>query len=115
MWGRVVEIMTAVWLGFSPFIFRTEPPTSLIWLDFCLALAITVLAALSYWRPTRHAHLVTLGVAGAMVIYGRFAELPPPPAQQNHIVVGLFLLMIAVVPNQASQPAKQWMKPVDHP
>lgn len=113
MWARVIEIMTAVWLGYSPFIFREEGSTSLIWIDFCLGLAIADLAGLSYWPPTRHAHLITLAIAGGLVIYGRFAELPPTPAQQNHVVVGLFLLMIAVVPNHASQPPRQWMKPVE--
>ncbi len=108
MWGRVVEIMTAVWLGLSPFIFRTQSDAWVLWVDLLTALTICVLAGCSYWPPTRYAHLLTLLVALGLIVWGRFAELPPPPIHQNHIVVGLFLLMIAVVPNEASSPPRAW-------
>lgn len=113
MWGRVIEIMTAVWLAISPFVFRVQSDTSLIWIDSLTALLIVILAGLSYWRPTRHAHLGTLLVALGMTFWGRFAELPPPPIHQNHIVVGLFLVMIAIIPNEASRPPTAWRAPAD--
>ena len=114
MWGRVVEIMIATWLALSPFIFRAQESATLVWIDCSTAFAIALLAALSYWPPTRHAHLLTLVIAAALVVYGRFAELPPPPAQQNHIVIGLLLLMIAVIPNLASSPPMQWREQLGH-
>ncbi len=108
MWGRVIEIMTAVWLAMSPFIFRSQHMTSLLTIDLLVALLIAVLAGLSCWKPTRHAHLLTLLVAVGLIVWGRFATAPPPPVHQNHIVVGLFLLMIALIPNDASQPPTVW-------
>ncbi len=108
MWGRVVEIMTAVWLALSPFIFRVQGDESLVWIDSLTALTIVCLSGLSYWHPTRHAHLGIIVVATGLALWGRLAELPPPPIQQNHIVVGLFLLMIAIIPNEASRPPKAW-------
>ncbi|TWT64895.1 SPW repeat domain-containing protein [Allorhodopirellula solitaria] len=108
MWGRVVEIMTAVWLAVSPFVFGVQDNGTLLWADIGIASLIWLFSGLSYWRPTRHAHLLILLVSAGLVLWGRFAEIPPTPAHQNHIVVGLFLMMIAVIPNQASLPPQAW-------
>ncbi|MCM2372529.1 SPW repeat domain-containing protein [Aporhodopirellula aestuarii] len=108
MWGRVVEIMTAVWLAASPFVFSSQSDPAILWGDLLIALLICILSGLSYWPPTRHAHLLILLVAIGLIAWGRFAVLPPPPEHQNHIVVGLFLLMIALIPNHASQPPRVW-------
>ncbi|WP_323379662.1 SPW repeat domain-containing protein [Stieleria sedimenti] len=108
MWGRVVEIMTAVWLAISPFVFRVQGSESFVLIDSLVALLVAILAGLSYWHPTRHAHLLNLVVASGLTLWGRFAEIPPPPIHQNHIVVGLFLLMIAIIPNDASRPPLAW-------
>ncbi|QDT07053.1 hypothetical protein K227x_54780 [Rubripirellula lacrimiformis] len=110
MWGRVVEIMTAVWLASSPWIFRASSDPSLMWGDLGISLLIASLAGLSYWRPTRHAHLLILFVAVGLITWGRLAGTPPPSAHQNHIVVGLFLLMMALIPNDASNPPEAWSK-----
>tara|TARA_R110002073_G_scaffold73085_10_gene178814 strand:+ start:3925 stop:4278 length:354 start_codon:yes stop_codon:yes gene_type:complete len=108
MWGRVIEIMTAVWLAASPFVFQSPVDPVILWVDFGIALLISTLAGLSYWRPTRHAHLLILVVATGLIVWGRFFVVPPPPVHQNHIVVGLFLLMIALIPNEASKPPLVW-------
>ena len=113
MWGRVVEIMTAVWLGMSPYIFRSQGNDLIIRVDSLVSLTIIVLSGLSYWRPTRHAHLGILVVAIALTVWGRIAELPPPPVHQNHIFVGLFLLMIAIIPNHALRPPRVWREVAD--
>lgn len=108
MWGRVIEIMTAVWLALSPYIFRVNHDSTAIGVDSLLALSIAILAGLSYWQPTRHAHIGILLIALGLALYGRFAESPPSPWHQNHIATGLFLLMIALIPNHASQPPQGW-------
>ena len=107
MWGRVVEIMTAVWLAFSPYIFPGGDMVFYHWFDNLIALSIIVFAGLSFWRPTRHAHVLTLLVALGLAIFGRLQGSPPAPIDQNHIAVGLFLLMIAIIPNYASQPPRE--------
>jgi hypothetical protein len=110
MWGRVIEIMTAVWLALSPFIFRVEDSMGLVAFDSLAALTIAGLAGLSYLPALRHIHFAILVVAIVLVTVGRFWQMPPSPPQQNHIVVGLFLLMIAVIPNHASHPPDGWRK-----
>lgn len=116
MWGRIVEIMTAVWLALSPFIFQVQDQPVLMWADNLIALLIMVLSGLSYWRPTQHAHVLILLVAVGLIVWGRFGYgTPPPPIHQNHLAVGIFLLMIAIVPNEAAQPSEQWRAVVEPP
>lgn len=108
MWARVVEILVGVWLCFSPFIFGVPDDTTM-WIDFGLAAAVAILASLSYYYPLRYIHLLSLLVALFLILWGRFAEAsPPPPYHQNHISVGIFLLMIAIIPNHASLPDPVW-------
>lgn len=114
MWGRVVEIMTAVWLAASPFIFGVQSKATLLWADQLIALLICILSGLSYWYSTRHAHLLILVIAIGLIVWGRFAVLPPTPPHQNHIVVGLFLLMMALIPNEASMPPRAWRQHPAH-
>jgi len=110
MWGRVIEILTAVWLALSPYIFRVEDQPNTILVDSLVALAIGILSGLSFWKPTRHAHVAILAIALGLFIYGRFSGGSPPSGwHQNHIVVGFLLMMIAVIPNHASQPPREWL------
>jgi len=109
MWGRVVEMMTAVWLLLSPFIFRAQDNPWILWGDVLTAGVIAVLSGLSYTRSLRHAHWLILLVAIGLVVAGRLAASPPATAaDQNHIFVGFFLMMIAIIPNQASEPPLCW-------
>jgi hypothetical protein len=110
MWARVVEFMLGVWLAISPFVFRHADDATTLWIsDFASAALVATFALLSYWQPTRHAHLLTLLVALWLVGFGRFgASSPLPSGMQNEIVVGLLLLMFAIVPNDASSPPRHW-------
>jgi hypothetical protein len=114
MWGRVIEIMTATWLLLSPFIFRAQGQAAILWFDVCVALLIAVLSSVSYWRPLQYAHLAILIIAIVLVLVGRFSTpMPAVAAHQNHIFVGYFLMMIAIIPNNASQPAEDWLQSVE--
>lgn len=110
MWARVVEFMLSCWLAASPFIFHVSDSARALWRnDFLAAICVGGASLLSYWRPTRHAHLFTAVVAIWLIGYGRFgAEGSPGPGMQNEIVVGLLLLMFALVPNHASLPPRRW-------
>ncbi len=111
MWGRIVELMTAVWLLFSPFIFDAQDNAAILWGDTGVALLIALLSGLSFWSRLQYAHFAILLIAVALVLVGRFATPPPAiAAQQNHIFVGFFLMMIAIIPNNASQPPAGWQK-----
>lgn len=109
MWARVVEFMLGCWLAVSPFVFQHGDATVLWRADFAAALTVIVLALLSYWQPTRQAHLGIALLALMMIAFGRFGgggEILP--AYQNHMLVGMLLLMFAIVPNNASRPPAAW-------
>lgn len=109
MWARVVEGMLGCWLLVSPFVFQHGDHTMYWVADFTAALVVICLALASYWPPLRQAHLGIIVAALAMILYGRFAGgAEPVPALQNHILIGLLLLMFALVPNHASRPPDPW-------
>lgn len=111
MWARVIEVMLAVWLALSPFIFPDEGNSPSQWLLYGLATLIATLALLSYWRPTAEAHLAIFLVAIGMYLWGRFAVTPPAPGYENLIGVAFLLMMFAIVPNDCSRPTRAWREP----
>lgn len=110
MWARNVEFMLGCWLAASPFIFSHPADATLLWVtDLASAALVCTLAMLSYWHPTRHAHLVMILVALWLVGFGRFgAAAPLPPGMQNEIAIGLLLVMFAIIPNRAAMPPAAW-------
>lgn len=114
MWARVIEAMLGCWLAVSPFVFRLGAGDTIVWaVDLVAAVAVIACALLSYWPPTRHAHLLTTLTSLALVGFGRFAaQSPGPPEFQNLILVGLLLLMFSLVPNYASQPTRAWRQAI---
>jgi hypothetical protein len=116
MWPRVVELMFGVWLILSPFIFQTalgEAPSA----GSLVCGAIVVIAScLSYWPPTRHARAIT-GAVGVWLTGSAYltATYPAEPAVQNHMLVGLLLIMFAIIPNEAAKPPVSWRPFVSRP
>jgi hypothetical protein len=112
MWARVVEAMLGCWLAVSPFVFRHSADEPLLWWNDFSCAAITMLFALaSYHRPFRHAHLLNLVTAIWLIVFGYVRSEPfAAAAYQNHIFVGLLLLMFAVIPNHASEPPQEWQQ-----
>jgi hypothetical protein len=113
MWARVIELMLGVWLVLSPLIFRETAGVGNFWnTDVSAGSAVILLSLLSFWRPLRKSHLVTGVIALWLILSAWFAAARPgPPAAQNEIVVGLLLLMLAIVPTDASLPPEPWRRP----
>ena len=109
MWARVVEVMLGLWLVISPFIFGHAATDRTLWInDLGCGFLIVTLALLSFWCPLRYAHL-GIGVVGLWLIVFGFQSLhPAPPASQNHILMGLLLMMFAIIPNDADLPPRSW-------
>lgn len=116
MWSRVVEVMLGCWLLVSPFVFRHSSSEPRLWIvDFTAGLAVIVCGLLSYMPSLRWAHLLTLLTASALVGFAVVDSAVlvnwgvagiAAPALQNHVVLGLLLLMLGIIPNHASQPPR---------
>jgi hypothetical protein len=111
MWARTVEVMLGFWLGASPFIFSHSPvEPRLWWNDLGSAFLIITISLFSFWSRTMRAHLLNILMALWLIGFGYFGfgGEPPPPAAQNDLTVGLILLMLAVIPSEATLPPKGW-------
>ena len=110
MWPRVVEIMLGCWLLVTPFVFRETPAIVEYSASAVASGAVVVVASLlSFWKPARLAHLVTLAAALWLSVHGYFsAPRPGPPAAQNELVVGLTLLLFAILPNEINAAPRPW-------
>ena len=107
-------MMLGVWLLLSPFIYRETPAVANFWrTDVASGSAVIVLSLLSFWRPLRWSHLATGILAVWLIVWAWFAAARPgPPAAQNEIVVGLLLMMLSLVPNEASLPPESWRRDI---
>jgi hypothetical protein len=112
MWPRVAELMIGLWLVLSPLIFRnTEAVEQFAAVDVSAGAAVVILSLLSFWHRAEWAHLGTARLALGLGAFAYFAwERPGPPAAQNEIFVALLLLLLAIIPNEASQPPKPWRR-----
>jgi hypothetical protein len=109
MWPRYLELILGLWLIASPWVLpHPEPPFRFL-NEVVSGFAIVVLSIASFFRPTRWAHLVTGAVAlwvGAAAYF--FEPRPGPPGAQNDITVAFLLLMLCILPNEASQAPRPW-------
>lgn len=107
MWARVAEIAAAAWLA-SQARFLAGADARV---DVAFAAAFFVLAALSFARRTSRAHLLELPIACALVLHGWLATRDAPTAAaQSHILTGMIVAMLAIVPSHASRPPRAWIE-----
>ena len=114
MWPRVAELMLGLWLILSPLIFRgTEAAQQFARIDVLAGAAVVVFSLMSFWRRTEWAHFGTAVLALGLGAFAYLAwERPGPPAAQNEIFLALVLLLLAIIPNEASRPPRSWRPPV---
>ena len=115
MWGRVVEIILGAWLLLSPWIWGHYPSNPGLWRnDVISGGAVIGLAVLSFWPFRglgflRYAHLGNLLVASWVAGFSYVSSGHPAAAgYQNALLTGLTLLLVAIIPNDASRPPISW-------
>lgn len=112
MWARSIELMLAVWLALSPFVFQYSRDDSFFWVNsFACAFLVTLFSFLSFWHFLRKMHLLTIGVALWLwsLGYSTFPDKTSLPLE-NSVVVGLLLFMLAIVPSGSSQLSDSWQE-----
>ena len=106
MWARIVEVMLALFLILSTFIFPYEKP---LWIfDLIVGTWIVFFALLSYNYSLRKIHLLNLLASFALVIFAGIQPSPPPAPYQSYMVLGILILMTAIIPSKASDPPIPW-------
>ncbi|WP_166823287.1 SPW repeat domain-containing protein [Thalassoroseus pseudoceratinae] len=115
MWSRDLEGTLGCWLIMSPLIFYYGQPNYGLWEHNLICGSVVILLAiLSYWRPTRAAHWLQPLVGCWLVAFAYLKGFGDATAMaQNHLLVGLLLMMFGVIPNRATAPPKAWQLP--HP
>lgn len=112
MWARVVEFMLACWLALSPFILHYPSEATALWTsDLVCAFLVALFALLSFWHPLRKIHLCTLGVG--LWLWGLgYQDFPLPASipQENSVVLGLLLLMLAIIPCHSHRSPLSWQE-----
>jgi hypothetical protein len=112
MWPRVVEIMLGCWLAVSPFVFRHSGEKPSYWIaDWTAAVLVIVISVASCWPTWRHIHfhLAICLVGVGLCAFAYLGEpYPTSPALQNHLVLGLLLIMLGMLPNEAGQAPHGW-------
>lgn len=106
MWPRVIEVMLGLWLWLSPFILRYpgQNEDMMLWIgDYLLGFFVIFFALASYSRKVEWAHYGNSALAVILCFYGYVisAELLSR-AGQNHILVGLLILMFSILPNRVN-------------
>jgi hypothetical protein len=111
MWPRLLEVGLAAWLAAAPFVLGAGRDAARVAHDVGVALVIAVFALASLTRRFRYAHLLTLAVALWLTAYGwwRF-DVAPHAIAQNHMLLGLTLLMTAILPSEAARPPAAWRR-----
>jgi hypothetical protein len=110
VWARLTELGFGLWLLASPFVFDHPSSATSLWItDIGAGVLLVVSTVLNYRFPSRRYYLA-VPVLGAALIAAAFWSGPHPlaPARQNHIVVGLTIMMLGIVPNFALRPPDAW-------
>ena len=112
MWARILELALACWLAISPFVFHHSSQRPVLWyLDLIPAALIAAAALVCYHPRLRKAHLLQLGIALSLLVRAFLQpETPSFGATQNHIIVGLLLGMLGIVPCPSSDPPAGWKR-----
>lgn len=111
MWPRLTELGLAAWLAAAPFVLGAGTrDAARLTHDLVVAVLVGAFAMASLGRFSR-AHLLSLLVALWLIAAGwlRYEDEPRAVAQ-NHLLLGLTLLMTAVLPTDALRPPKVWRR-----
>jgi hypothetical protein len=112
VWPRDLELALGLWLWTSPFVFRVPlGETEAFVQAFACGAAAIAFALASYHPRLRRAHLASLALGIWLAVHGRFGGAgEPAPHEQNEILVGLLIAMLAIVPSRASEPPAPWLR-----
>jgi hypothetical protein len=109
MWPRWIEIALALWLAMSPLVFPVETATVRHWAhDLAVAAAVLASSLMSFKPALGKLHVLNVVLGAWLVGVGYLASGWPSAVAQNHVAVGLLLIMVAILPNRSTLPPQAW-------
>jgi len=111
MAARHAEFALGFWLFVSPFVLGHVDDGGLLVHDLVAGAVIMTVALLCYAPSLSRAHLLLLAAATELVAYGWWSGVSSEEvvaAGQNHVLVGLMVAMLALVPSRAGAPPVGW-------
>ena len=114
MWPRMVEILIGSWLVACPAVLASTDWRGWQINDLVCGCIVILLGCLSFLSATRRAHLAEILVGAWMLWFAYVSSpYPAPAAAQNDVLVALFLMNFAVIPNQANLPPRSWREHIN--
>ncbi len=110
MWPRICDIVLAIWLFLSPFIFNYSDSLKMqTYSDFISGFAILFFSVLSFHPKWNKMHLCSLFVAAYLCVLAFLYPTPFLPFYlQSHLILANILFMTAVIPSHASDSPTAW-------
>lgn len=109
MGARHAEFGLGLWMLVAPFVFGHARDPGLLAHDLVLAALLLIVPLLCYHRALERLHLLLLLVAAWMIGFGWWhVRGDPLPAYENHVLVGMCVLMTAIIPSRATEPPRAW-------
>lgn len=110
MWPRAVEVMLAIWLLMSPFVFRYTGEQRWLWVATLGAAALVFTFSLAAFKRSLSRLFIGTLVTGTALAVGAYfvPGAQTSPALQNLIVTGICLGMIGILPGEATAPPRKW-------
>ena len=116
MWARYIEVFLGLGVIACAWVLPHPEAPWRVWNDVVCGVLVILLAILSFFGPTRWAHI---GIGAVGLWLGGTAyfsvERPGPAAAQCEIVLALLLLLMFLIPNEATEPPVPWRRPQPGP
>ncbi len=114
MWARWCEVLVGLWLLASPLAFAfPDGQQAVRALPLTLGAGVVACALLSLRAATRRAHLIGFGLSLLLTGAGWWLRAPGVLVHENHVVSGLVLAMLTLVPSEATRPPRAWREAGD--
>jgi hypothetical protein len=107
-WPRYIEMLLGAWLILSAWVVEHPDPAVFQAVAITAGVIIIVLDIAAIVSPRRLAYLGIVAVAFGLLAFGYLSEHPESQGVQSTVSVGLFLLMFAILPTEATLPPASW-------
>jgi hypothetical protein len=107
-WPRYCELLLGLWLVASGWVVEYPERINYQWVSAGSGITVVILDLLSITLYKRYAYLLILPVAAGLIAFSFWMAPAEAQGTQNLITVALLLLILAVLPTEATLPPPSW-------